>query len=129
MAQDMLLVRSVSPLPSRVSVGFLGLVLVWSMQLSPSVMLWKFTGTEAIPNTQQVYLPPLLRHKIDHQAGPELFLPLASVMEDDCGSIGLFWFFIPSCLFPCCGNSGKVPESFCSIYSHEMSALYYLYLT
>lgn len=70
--------------------GFLGLVLVWTMQLSPSVILWNFTEIEAVSNTQQVYLPPLLKGKLDHQAGPELFLPLASVMEDDHGSMEFF---------------------------------------
>lgn len=45
---------------------------------------------EAVSNTQQVYLPPLLKGKLDHQAGPELFLPLASVMEDDHGSMEFF---------------------------------------
>lgn len=39
---------------------------------------------------QQVYLLPLLRGKIVHQGGPDLFLPLASVMKDDRGSIELF---------------------------------------
>lgn len=48
MAQEMLLVRWVSPLLSRVSVGFLGLVLVWTTQLSSSAILWKFTGTEPV---------------------------------------------------------------------------------
>lgn len=91
MAQGMLQVRWVSPLLSRVSVGFLGLVLVWTMQLSPSVILLKFTGTEIVPNTQQVYLPSLLMGKIDHYAGPELFLSLALVMEDDHGSIEFVW--------------------------------------
>lgn len=91
MGQEMLLVRWARGLLSRVSVYFLGMFLVWTMKPFPSVILWKFTGTEAIPNTQQVYLPPLLRGKTDHQAGPELFLPLASVMEDDRDSIEFLW--------------------------------------